>query len=186
MVDRENTMILKHKNTYRAKDEIKNLGGVWKSEEKGWLMPNQSAYDEALKFCEALDKDDVYDDVDGFEQNVKIGLAEDQQTSVDWMFPRLGQKALDDQPIPLKENTNKKVISGLKFKGRLPNVRDTWIVTAYKEDWTITNEHNSFCCINLTTGIANFLTEEQIKQHVWLDASDIEQAKIAFKGFVNA
>jgi hypothetical protein len=179
-------MILKHKNTYRAKDEIKSLGGVWKPDEKGWLMPNQSAYDEALKFCEALNKDDVYDDVDGFEQNVKIGLTEDQQTSVDWMFPRLDQKALDNQPISLKENIGKKVVSGLKFKGRLPNVRNTWIVACYKEDWMIANERNSFCCINLFTGIVNFLTEEQIRQHVWLDAPDIEQAKVAYKEFVNA
>jgi hypothetical protein len=179
--------LLTHRNTYRAKDEIKKLGGMWKSEEKGWLMPSQASYEEALKFCEAINSRNNYDeDIDGFEHNVKIGLTDDQKDSVAWMFPKLNQQEADKKAIPLKDNIGKKVLSGQKFKGRLPNVRDTWIVCAFKEEWLFVEEKNTFCCINIKTGCANFLTETQIRQHVWLEDMDIELAKKIYKDFVNA
>ena len=39
---RENNLIVKGK-TYDIKDQIKELGGIWDSKEKQWLMPDEDS-----------------------------------------------------------------------------------------------------------------------------------------------
>lgn len=44
---------LVHANTYQNRKAIKALGGEWDADGKGWTLPSQSAYEQALALCEA-------------------------------------------------------------------------------------------------------------------------------------
>jgi hypothetical protein len=180
-------MLLIHKHSYKAKDEIKKLGGKWNPDKKGWIMPSQHAYDEALLFCDAFNKvehpdADEHEDVIG---HTKWGLTNEQKNSVAWMFPKSDQIKLDKNPIASKDNIDKKVVAGLTFTGRGKDPHETWCVTAFKEDWELlSDEKNSFCCITLSNMRANFLTEEQIRQHIWKNKLDIENVKQLYRQFM--
>lgn len=124
--------LLIHKHTYKAKDEIKRLGGKWDAKNKGWVMPSEEAYKEALSFCDAFNSV-VYEYLDDWEESTKIG--EGFNISPNYVINSKQQEKLDKNPIPLKDNIDKSVSSGLIFSGRGRNHRDIWIVTAFKKEW---------------------------------------------------
>lgn len=45
-------VLLRHRKAYDYRDRLRSLGGRWNADFKGWVMPNQQAYDQALEICE--------------------------------------------------------------------------------------------------------------------------------------
>lgn len=159
-------MLLVHKHSYQAKEEIKRLGGRWNKIEKGWDMPDRSAYDEALEYCNAIGSSEI-EDTDEVE-DIPGWLK-----SIDWMY----RENESTYTVPLKENSGKsvksgQVFTGIRYHGDIQTVHQKWIVTCKKEEW-----NNSFACVNTETLQMRFMSEEEIRTYPWVEKHDISKAQ---------
>lgn len=160
-------MLLQHQNSYHVKELIKSLGGKWQPLEKGWLMPNEKNYLKALQACQEYQKnresaDDV-EDIIGFTKYNPY-------------------KPVSSLNVPLKDNRDKPVISGLIFSGygNDPTRRkEKWIVTCKNIDNPIFDK-NDFLCINETGNRFFNASENEIRTYVWI-RNDLELAKNLYK-----
>lgn len=83
------SLILKHPNSYHAKEQIKALGGKWVASEKGWKMPDIESYNKAYDAC-----DNVSESIDrrsqAFDTNVGTwddwGIAEIFPHTINWEY----------------------------------------------------------------------------------------------------
>jgi hypothetical protein len=57
-------LLFKHSETYQNKEHIKELGGIYKPDSKGWLMPDRESFIEAFALCCGLEVEDLLSDVD--------------------------------------------------------------------------------------------------------------------------
>lgn len=156
------TLTLIHKNTYKAKEEIKSLGGRWNKAKKGWDLPSLLAYNEALELCQLFDSrenenSDAVEDVLGWRK----------------FLPDVPDSSVT--PIPLKGNTGKPVRSGVLLggiqSGDIRTRHDTWVVTCKKEEWG-----QEFAVINTETLACRLMDEEEIRSYPW-HGEDLDTAK---------
>jgi len=49
---RDAGLMLKHRGSYDAREQVKELGAIWDGQEKGWLMPDAASYARAYQLAE--------------------------------------------------------------------------------------------------------------------------------------
>ncbi len=148
-------LVLVHVNSYQCKEQIKVLGGKWQPEDKGWKMPTQEAYNEALSICDNVDEET------------------DNQSAYYTQFDEVPD--LSDSPIPFKDNRDAKVRSGQKFI--LADTNHEWIVVSKQDTWG--DGQFDIICESLNSSSERRLTEEEIRGYPWT-GFDTAEARLRY------
>lgn len=155
---------LYHRMSYCAKEDIKELGGVWNPRQKCWQMPTEEAWNAAWKLCEFHGPNEV-EDTEAHEESYRgLGAA---------------------KPIALKGQSADAVKSGQIFAGVGNDSRqmlEEWIVCC-QVDHSMADA-GDFACVNLRTGGMRFMSPLKIASYSWREVK-IELAKKAWSQFVS-
>ena len=158
---------LHHRYSYSAKEEIKALGGVWKSKRRCWELPTEEAWQAAYRLCDIHGPNNIVEDYEAYEESYR------------------GQGVLP--PILLKDQSPEQVKSGQIFAGvgyDSRQLRERWIVCCQLPEHPLADA-GDFACVNLRTGGMRFLNPSRIAGYAWHE-QDLNLAKAAWKEFVEA